>query len=230
MNQAVEDLNKDLVKVRQSYAEIMATTKRMEKQKVAAEKLVDEWLNRAQLALQADDEELAREALARKAQSVEQVESLNIQLETQTTSLNQLAESMTMLENKISEAKAVREQYIARARTAQTSAKVNDMLSGLGDGEDSMKAFDRMKEKVESLEVQAEVSASLPGSAAEVSLESKFKALEGATDLDKELAAMKANILPGSTTETPKLTGEVGASSEVEDELAKMKREMGEGG
>ena len=42
MNQAVEDLQKDLVKIRQSYAEVMATQKRMEKQRAAAEQLANE--------------------------------------------------------------------------------------------------------------------------------------------------------------------------------------------
>ena len=72
MNQAVEDLQKDLVKIRQSYAEVMATQKRMEKQRAAAEQLANEWLNRAQLALQNEDEELAREALSRKGAATTQ--------------------------------------------------------------------------------------------------------------------------------------------------------------
>lgn len=46
---------------------------------------------------------------------------------------------------------------IARARTAKTSQKVNDMLSTMT-GSTSMDAFERMKEKVEMLESQAEVS------------------------------------------------------------------------
>ena len=82
-------------------------------------------------------------------------------------------ESMTMLESKLAEAKAMKEQYIARARTAATATKVNDMLSGVG--ENSMSAFDRMKEKVESLETQAEVSSNMLGASKDVSLESKFK-------------------------------------------------------
>ena len=90
MNQAVEDLQKDLVKIRQSYAEVMATQKRMEKQRAAAEQLANEWLNRAQLALQNEDEELAREALSRKGVAQDQAATLAGQLETQATSLNQL--------------------------------------------------------------------------------------------------------------------------------------------
>lgn len=80
---------------------------------------------------------------------------------------------MTMLESKLAEAKGMKEQYIARARTAATATKVNDMLSGVG--ENSMSAFDRMKEKVESLETQAEVSSNMLGASKDVSLESKFK-------------------------------------------------------
>ena len=48
---------------------------------------------------------------------------------------------------------------------------------------------------------------------------------QGEGDLDAELAAMKANTLTGSSSETKALTGQT--SGEVEDELEKLKREMG---
>ena len=231
MNQAVEDLQKDLVKIRQSYAEVMATQKRMEKQRAAAEQLANEWLSRAQLALSNEDEELAREALSRKQTATEQAATLALQLEQQASSLNALFESMQQLEAKIVEAKAMKEQYVARARTAATSTKVNDMLAGVG--ENSMGAFDRMKEKVESLETQAEVSSAMLGAADDVSLDQRFKALEGNSSVDDELAAMKAGLaLPGtSATETAALPGAAGgadkaADNSVEDELAKMRKEL----
>eukprot|EP00617_Octactis_speculum_P023814 CAMPEP_0185767286 /NCGR_PEP_ID=MMETSP1174-20130828/41870_1 /TAXON_ID=35687 /ORGANISM="Dictyocha speculum, Strain CCMP1381" /LENGTH=247 /DNA_ID=CAMNT_0028451379 /DNA_START=173 /DNA_END=916 /DNA_ORIENTATION=+ len=218
MTQAVEDLNKDLVTVRQSYAEVMATQKRMEKQKEAADKLTTEWLNRAQLAIQKGDEELAREALTRKQQNAEQAASLAVQLESQGGSLDALYSSMQQLESKIAEAKATKEQFIARARTAKTSTKVNDMLSGIGSS--NMEAFDRMKEKVESLESQAEVSAQLTGSSADVSLESKFKALESGNDVDDELQMMKRQ-LTGKAEEPKQIE-----SGSIDDELAKMKKSL----
>lgn len=58
LSQAVEDMQKDLVKIRQSYAEVMATQKRMQRQKEQAEGLANEWYRRAQLALEKGDEEL----------------------------------------------------------------------------------------------------------------------------------------------------------------------------
>jgi len=192
----------------------------MEKQKEAAEKLTSEWLSRAQLAIEKGDEELAREALERKQQSADQAATLAVQLETQGGSLDQLYSSMQMLEGKIADAKATKEQFIARARTAKTATKVNDMLSGVGN-EDSMKAFDRMKEKVESLETQAEVSAQITGSSRDVSIEDKFKALESGNSVDDELEMMKRQ-LTGKSPEPKQLEG----SAEIDDELAKLKKSL----
>ena len=73
LEQAVNDMNGDLVKIRQSYAEVSATQKRMEKQKEQAQTNADEWYKRAQLALSKNDEELAREALSRRNTQLEQV-------------------------------------------------------------------------------------------------------------------------------------------------------------
>ena len=43
LEQAVADMQTDLVKIRQAYAEISATHKRMEKQKEAADKMAVDW-------------------------------------------------------------------------------------------------------------------------------------------------------------------------------------------
>jgi phage shock protein A len=220
MTQAVVDLQSDLVKIRQSYAEVMATQKKMEKQKAMAEKMAAEWLQRAELALAKGDDALAREALGRKQQAAEQGTTLGQQLEAQGDSLKRLYDSMMQLEAKISEAKGMKEQYVARARTAATSTKVNDMLAGVG--ENSMGAFDRMKEKVGVLETQAEVSANLLGAAEDVSLESKFKALEGDTSVDDELEKMKQQLL-APARETRLLNA--AERKEVEAELKELKQE-----
>lgn len=80
---------------------------------------------------------------------------------------------MTLLEAKMEEAKSMKDQYVARAKTAITATKVNHMLDGIGTS--AMSTFDRMKEKVEVLEVQAEVSNNLLGAAKEVGIDAKFK-------------------------------------------------------
>ena len=95
MTQSVIDLQSDLVKIRQSYAEVMASQKKMEKQKGAADKLASDWLGRAQLALTQGNDDLAREALERKQTAQDQADTLGAQIETQGESLNALFTSMS---------------------------------------------------------------------------------------------------------------------------------------
>merc|ERR1712232_883545 len=130
------------------------------KQKEQAEALGDDWYKRAQLALQKGSEDLAREALNRRQQQVDAANSIQDQIDAQAASIDKLYEGMQTLEKKIVEAKSKKEEMIARARTAQSTQKVNDMLGGIT-GKTSMDAFNRMEEKVNALEAQAEISAEM---------------------------------------------------------------------
>ena len=163
LEQSVNDMQGDLVKIRQSYAEISATQKRSIKQKEQADKLADDWYKRAQLALDKGDEELAREALSRRQIQVELSESTDKNIQLQAAAIDKLYVSMTSLQDKIEDAKRQKDIMIARARTAKTSVQVNDMLNSVG-GSSSMDAFERMKAKVESLEAKAEVAGELAAS------------------------------------------------------------------
>mmetsp|Transcript_3470 Transcript_3470/g.7942 ORF Transcript_3470/g.7942 Transcript_3470/m.7942 type:complete len:298 (-) Transcript_3470:196-1089(-) len=233
MSQAVEDMQKDLVKIRQSYAEVTATQRRLLKQKEQADALGADWYNRAQLALQKGNEELAREALSRRQQQVEAADAAKEQIDAQAESIDKLYEGMQMLESKILEAKSKKEQLAARARTAKSTQQVNDMLGGVT-GTTSMDAFERMEEKVSALEAAAEVSAemstkALPGSS-ESDIEKQFKMLEAGSSVDDELAKMKG-LLSGSSDSSSSSSSSSSASSKsspaVDDELEKLKKDAG---
>jgi phage shock protein A len=211
LEQAVQDMQKDLVKVRQAYAEVSASSKRMQEQGKLAESEAAKWYSRAQLAIEKGEDELAREALTRRQQQLEMADSLKEQCEAQQGSITSLYESMKELEAKMAEAKAKKDQIIARARTAKAATKVNDMLAGVGTGS-SMAAFDKMSEKVNQLESEAEVSkqlaASQGGSGRGTTIDQQFAALESGTSVEDELSAMKAALPP----------------SAVDDELEAMKK------
>merc|ERR1711865_1071917 len=110
-------------------------------------------------------------------------------------------EGMKMLEKKILESKAKKDQMVARARTAQSTQKVNDMITGVT-GKTSMDAFNRMEEKVEQLEAQAEISA--------------------------EMGSIGGNMLPGSDSDDKDSTsGNSGKNTAIDDELEKLKKDAG---
>lgn len=217
----------DLVKIRQSYAEITATQRRLLKQKEQADALAQDWYQRAQLALQKGSEELAKEALTRRQQQVEQAAALQSQIDAQANAIDKLYDGMQQLEAKILEAKAKKEQMVARARTAQSTQKVNDMLGGIT-GKTSMDAFSRMESKVEALEAAAEVSAEmgnnlLPGT---TSLEKQFKMLEAGNAVDDELAKLKGLLNPSSGG-APSSGSSSSSSAATDDEFEKLKRDAG---
>lgn len=206
------------------------------KQKEQAEALAQDWYERAQLALKAGNEGLAKEALTRRQQQVDAMENVQAQIDQQAASVDKLYEGMQALESKILESKSKKEQMIARARTAQSTAKVNDMLGGIT-GKTSMDAFSRMEAKVDALEAAAEVSAemgsiggnALPGSAAG-SLESQFKALEANSSVDDELNKLKGLLNPSdssSESSSKKSTSSGSGNPAVDDELEQMKKDAG---
>lgn len=224
LDQAVNDMQSDLIKVRQSYAEVSATQKRMERQKEQADNLSKDWYRRAQLALEKGDEELAREALSRRQAQVDISDNISKQLSIQVAALEKLYTSMTALDAKIVDAKRQKDMMIARARTAKTTVEVTDMLSGISSGSNSMAAFDRMKEKVESLEAQAEVAGELAASSSgsSLALEDRFRELDSKSKVDDELEMLRRQ-LPGSQ----KVVNILPPAGSLDAEYEKLKRELG---
>ncbi|MEG3990155.1 PspA/IM30 family protein [Microcoleus sp. Pol7_A1] len=206
LEQAVMDMQEDLVQLRQAVAGAIAAQKRTERQCSQAESTAAEWYQRAQLALQKGEENLAREALTRRKSYQETATAMKASLGQQNAVVTQLKDNMRALESKISEAKSKKDMYIARARSAQASERLQEMMGNLNTGS-ALSAFERMEEKVMQLESRSEAIAELGTN----DLEKKFLSLEGAEDVDTELAAMKAQMLPGKNT--PKLpSGEPPAS------------------
>lgn len=204
MNQALLDMQSDLVKVRQSYAEIISSQRRLVNERDEAQALANRWYERAQLALKAGNDSLAKEALNRKQQQMEVVQKIQLQIDGQSVAADRLYEGLRALEGRIMEAKAKKNQMVARAKAAESTQQVNDMLSGLT-GRTPMDAFKRMEEKVEALEAAAEASAefanlALPSSSYSSSdIEREFLLLEGNASVEEEFARMKSKMIAGST-------------------------------
>jgi phage shock protein A len=191
LQQAVSDMQDDLVQLRQAVAQAIATQKRTERQQAQAQSTADEWYGRAQLALDKGEDDLAREALTRRKSYLDTANTLKAQLQQQDTVVTQLKDNMRLLESKISEARTKKDMYIARARSAQASQKIQEMIGQPGTS-GAMAAFERMEDRVMNLEAQSEAIGELNSS----SLEGRFAELESASDedVDNELAAMKSRM------------------------------------
>ncbi|MFU8886040.1 MAG: PspA/IM30 family protein [Cyanobacteriota bacterium] len=196
LDQSVEDMQRDLVKLRQAVATAIASQKRIQNQAEQAEAQSKTWYERAELALKKNEEGLAREALSRRKTYQDTATALNAQLQSQSSQVEVLKKGLLQLEGKISEAKTKKDMLKARAQAAKAQEQLQSAVTGLGT-DNAMAAFERMEEKVQTLEARSQAAAELAGA----DLESQFAALQG-SDVDDELAALRSrlegNQLPGN--------------------------------
>jgi phage shock protein A len=219
LEQAVLDMQEELIQLRQAVAQAIATQKRTERQCSQAQSTADEWYRRAQLALQKGDENLAREALTRRKSYQETAEAMQTQIQQQSTIVVQLKQNMMKLESKISEAKTKKDLYIARARSAKATQQINEMLGRVGTGS-ALQAFERMEEKVLQLEAQSEAVAELGMD----DLEKRIASLGDADEVEAELAAMK-NQMIGGTAPTAQLPAHA-SNTETDPELERLRSQI----
>ncbi|MEH1838973.1 MAG: PspA/IM30 family protein [Nostoc sp.] len=197
LEQAILEMQEDLVQLRQGVAQAIASQKRSEKQYNDAQNEINKWQRNAQLALQKGDENLARQALERKKTYTDTSTALKASLDTQSTQVETLKRNLIQLESKISEAKTKKEMLKARITTAKAQEQLQGMVRGMNTSS-AMAAFERMEEKVLMQESRAQAAGELAGA----DLESQFALLEGNSDVDDELAALKAQMLPPATPVT----------------------------
>jgi len=224
LDQSVADMQADLVKLRQAVATAIASQKRIQNQAEQAEAQAQTWYERAELALKKGEEDLAREALGRRKTCQDTATALNTQLQSQAGQVEQLKQSLVKLESKIAEAKTKKDMLKARAQAAQAQEQLQSAVGNLGTNS-SMAAFERMEEKVQSLEARSQAAAELAGA----DLESQFAALEGAPEVDDELAALKGKLAgTAPAAALPEAGGAVQPVKveEVDAELEELKRSI----
>lgn len=223
LEQAVADMQGDLVQLRQAIAQAIASQKRTEKQYTTNQTEANKWQQRAQLALQKGQEDLAREALIRKKSYSETANTLQQQLEIQTSQVQDLKRKLVALESKISEAKTKKDMLKARANAAKANQQLQGTLSNMSTGS-AMSAFERMEEKVMMEEAKSQAIGEIGGSG----LEEQFNQLEAAGGVEDELAAMKAQLMGASPTQGNLPAAETSSpqDSAVDAELEELRSQL----
>lgn len=224
LDQSVEDMQNDLVKLRQAVATAIASQKRIQNQAEQATAQATTWYERAEMALRKGEEDLAREALARRKTCQDTATALNTQLSSQAGQVDALKKSLVSLEGKIAEAKTKKDMLKARAQAAQAQEQLQNAVGSLNTTS-AMAAFERMEEKVEAMEARSQAAAELAGA----DLESQFAALEGGNDVEDDLAALKGRISgvqPSLGGAQPLRQLESSRSSSLDPELEELKRSI----
>jgi len=189
IDQLVLDMEQQLRKARQEVHTALAQEKRQRTRAEELGKKAQEWHERAERAVRAGDDGLAREALKRKAEIDGEIGEAMRGLQEATGFADQLTTALKQLEERIGEVKARKETLKAKARASRGKSPM---------GSSAFDEFDRLHGKVDAVEAEAaldeELAAMRHEDAKSLEVERKLGELEKNKDLDDRLAALKAKL------------------------------------
>lgn len=227
LSQVLVDMKNQLVEAKKQVAVAIGDEKRLKKQWDEQQALAKEWERKAMMAVHAGDDGLAKEALVRQKEHEDLSTQFENQWHQQKDAVDKLKDQLRNLNNKIEEAKRKKNILVARAKRAEAQRTIQATMAGLSDTS-AFDTFDRMAEKVDQLEAEAEAGVELAGEMTGDSLQQKFKALEssGGAGSDMALQELKAKMglgpaSGGGTKALPKKSEE--SSSEEEEPKAAFK-------
>lgn len=193
LNQIVIDMNTQLIEAKKQVAASIADEKRLYKQSEAELANAKEWERRAMMAVRAGDDNLAKEALARKKEHDQLAEQYRAQWQKQKQAVDQLKLALRALNSKIEEAKRKKTLLIARKKRAEAQKAIQETMSGLRNAS-AFEAFDRMAGRIDQLEAEAEAGAELAEEYTGDVLAHKFGELEATHGAEEDLTALKRKM------------------------------------
>jgi phage shock protein A len=193
LEQILLDMNQQLLEAKKQVASSIADEKRLRAQVDQQKTIVADWEKKAMLAVRAGDDNLAREALARKKEHVALAEQFEEQWGKHKAAVDQLKLALRALNGKIEEAKRKKSLLIARKKRAEAQRHIQETMSGLRTTS-AFDAFDRMANKIDQMEAEAEAGAELAEQYSGDVLAQKFEHLEASSGADEDLLALKQKM------------------------------------
>ena len=198
-----------LQNVKKGIADVVTSKKRLQMQSSKLEQQVVKLDTQARQAISQGREDLARAALERKTVAQTELQSLDTQVAELEKQQEQLTENEKKLRTKIETFRTKKEVIKAQYSAAEAQVKISEAANGVGEEmADLGLAIQRAEDKTEQMKARA-------GAVEELEAAGAFDDITqlgaGQDDIDRELA-------------------QIGAGAQVDDELAKMKAELGSGG
>ncbi len=189
----VGELDDQVQDLQRSVAGAIADEKRLKLQLDELLRRAGDWERRALLALAEGNEDLARDALLKKEECLQQSLTLRSSWEAQEEATTKLKDSLRSAKDRIQEAKRKYTLLLAEYRSAQTKQKIASSMT-LKAPESPMLHVERLREKIQAIEAESEASRVLHEDGTDLDLEGAFLDLEKQKRGEEALAALKAKL------------------------------------
>ncbi|EOX4182267.1 phage shock protein PspA [Vibrio cholerae] len=186
----IQEMEDTLVEVRTNSAKAMADKKELARKVESIEQQLEDWKNKATLALTKQREDLARAALIEKQKLQHVLKGLHTEQTLVEETVEKLTSEIGKLETKITETRAKQQALAIRSQAASHRRDVQRHLHA-GRTEEAMAKFEQFSRKVDELEAEADLYAQ---SGQARSLEQEFAELQAQDEIEKELNKLKAQM------------------------------------
>jgi phage shock protein A len=194
-----------LQKVRRSVADVTTAKKRIELQATQLQQQADKLQQQAKAALTQGNEDLAREALARRAALGEQLTDLQTQHEQVAGQEQKLIDTAQKLQAQVDAFRTKKETMKASYTAAEAQTKIGEAVSGISESmSDAGMSMQRAQDKIAGMQARAGAMDELLASGALTDLTNPVDDIQAQLDkastqstVDTELAALKAEVGAG---------------------------------
>lgn len=202
-----EQMLDQITKVRRGLVDIAASRKQIELQEQQLQHSADHLQDQAKAALAAGREDLAREALSRKAAAQAQIAGLEPQHQQLTEEEEKLTQALAALQDRVNKFRSQKEVLKAQYTAASAMTSINESVAGIsGTLGDSGEALQRAQDKIANMQARAGALDELLASGVledvgggDDDIQQELDQVGSQADVDKELTALKAELGPGTT-------------------------------
>jgi len=202
LDYSYEEQLRQLQNVRRGVADVATAKKRLEIQYTSMQQQVDKLDGQARDALKANREDLAREALTRKATIQGQLDGIMEQGQQLEAQQQKLVEGEKTLSTRVEQFRTQKEVIKAQYSAAEAQVKIGEAATGISDSmSDVGAAVERAKDKTQQLQARASAVEELTTSGAltdftsnDDDIDRQLKQIQQSGQVDDELAQLKAQL------------------------------------
>jgi phage shock protein A len=194
IDQCLRNLNSDLGKVKSETATIMAEEQRAKRVLDECSEEVAKMQTYAIKALEANNEEDAKKFLEQKATLTNKLAGLQEAYDLSHANALNMREMHDKLVGDINELESRKEMIKGKLSVAKAQERINKMTSSFASANDSLASFSKYEDMADKAIDKANAMAELNRSTSENSIDDLTKKYSADTDVDAELAALKASL------------------------------------
>ena len=200
-----EKMLEQITQVRRALVDLAASKKRLELQEEQFQHTIDHLQDQAKQALAANREDLAKEALSRKAAAQQQIDEMEPQRQQLDEEEQKLTKTLDALQKRVNDFRTQKETLKAQYTAAKAISTVDESTAGISKSfNDSGATLQRAQDKIATMQARS-----------------------GA--LDELLESGVLEDVGGGTDDIQKELDQVGKDAQVDQELAALKAQVGTG-